>query len=94
MAIVQNLLQISMPKLVYSLYLTLDNIKNVFFNFHNFDFTTPLMPRKQDGGKKFLKLYRRSKYFWQTLYFTIFSKAIIEAAFLTTAGMLFRVLTP
>ena len=31
MAIVQNLLQISMPKLVYSLYLTLDNIKNVFF---------------------------------------------------------------
>ena len=28
--------------LVYSLYLTLDSIKNVFFNFHNFDFTAPL----------------------------------------------------
>ena len=27
----QNLLQIWMPKSVYSLYLTLDNIKNVFF---------------------------------------------------------------
>ena len=26
------------------------------------------MPRKQDGGRKFLKLYRRSKYFWRTLY--------------------------
>ena len=25
------------------------------------------MPRKQDGGIKFLKLYRRSNYFWQTL---------------------------
>ena len=32
MAIVQNLVQIWMPKLVYSLYLTLDNIKNVFFS--------------------------------------------------------------
>ena len=42
MAVVQNLLQIWMPKLVYSLYLTLDNIKNVFSNFHNFDFTAPL----------------------------------------------------
>ena len=42
MAVVKNLLQIWMPKLVYSLYLTLDNIKNVFFNFHNFDFTAPL----------------------------------------------------
>ena len=30
MAIVQNLLQIWIPKLVYSLYLTLDNIKTVF----------------------------------------------------------------
>ena len=29
-------------KLVYSFCLTLDNIKNVFFNFHNFDFTAPL----------------------------------------------------
>ena len=42
MAIVQNLLQIWMPKLVYSFYLTLDNIKMCFFNFHNFDFTAPL----------------------------------------------------
>ena len=33
MAVVQYLLQIWMPKLVYSLYLTLDNIKNVFFQF-------------------------------------------------------------
>ena len=33
MASMQNLLQISMPKLVYSLCLTLDDIKNVFFQF-------------------------------------------------------------
>ena len=33
MIVVQNLLQIWMPKLIYSLYLTLDNIKNVFFQF-------------------------------------------------------------
>ena len=46
MAIVQNLLQISMPKLIYSLYLTLDNIKMFFFNFHNFDFTAPLSLKK------------------------------------------------
>ena len=31
-----------MPKLIYSLYLSLDNIKNVFFNFHDFDFIAPL----------------------------------------------------
>ena len=43
MASVQNLHQIWMPKLVHSLYLTLDNIKMCFFNFHNFDFTAPLM---------------------------------------------------
>ena len=42
-AVVQNLLQIWMPKLVYSLYLTLDNINMCFSNFHNFDFTAPLI---------------------------------------------------
>ena len=31
-----------MPKLAYTFYLTLDIIKNVFFNFYNFDFTAPL----------------------------------------------------
>ena len=31
MVLMQNLLQIWMPKLVYSLYLTLDNMKSVFF---------------------------------------------------------------
>ena len=41
MVVVQNLLQIWMPKLIYSLYLTLDNTKMCFFNFHNFDFTAP-----------------------------------------------------
>ena len=33
MAVVQKVLQIWMPKLVYSLYLTLDNIKNMLFQF-------------------------------------------------------------
>ena len=42
MVVVQNLLQIWMQKLAYSLYLAPDNIKNVLFNFHNFNFTAPL----------------------------------------------------
>ena len=42
MVVVQNLLQIWMPKVACSLYLTPDNIKCVFFNFRNFDFTEPL----------------------------------------------------
>ena len=32
--------------------------------------TFSVMPRKQDGGRKFLKLSWRSKYFWQTLLLT------------------------
>ena len=32
MVVVQNLLQIWMPKLTYLLYLTLDKIKNAFFS--------------------------------------------------------------
>ena len=51
-AIVQNVLQIWMPKLVYSLYLSLDNIKNVFFQPHDFDFTAPStmhLPEEESG---------------------------------------------
>ena len=43
-------------------------------------FIFSLMPRKQDGGRKFLKLYKRSKYFWQTLYVLHLAVRIDEAA--------------
>ena len=34
-------------------------------------FAFSLMPRKYDGGRKFLKLYGCSKYFWQTWWFVL-----------------------